>query len=343
MLLNGLVQRKPGISVFYGGARTGDVGGPLVKAKRLQQRFPEARWGYSLVYSLSNAPYLPPAAFKWLKSRGIPIVHNQNGVFYGAWFAGDWQAQNRRMAVAYHAADWVFFQSEFCKLAAEKFLGERRGPGEILYNAVDTERFHPGLSRPEGPFAFLVTGKFDKHIFYRIESTILGMAHAVTQGLDCRLAIAGWMADEARSETENLARKLGMEKRVRISGRYSQQEAPAIYGAADCYVMMKHNDPCPNTVLEALACGLPVVYSNSGGVAELVGSEAGVPVDCGQSWERNLVPDPEAIGTAMIKAASLRKAMGRAARERAVARFAIEHWIARHEQVFQRLLNGEAP
>jgi hypothetical protein len=46
---------------------------------------------------------------------------------------------------------------------------------------------------------------------------------------------------------------------------------------------------------------------------------------------------------AMIKAASSRVAMGRAARDRAVARFDIEHWIARHEQVFQRLLNREAP
>ena len=37
-----------------------------------------------------------------------------------------------------------------------------------------------------------------------------------------------------------------------------------------------HNDPCPNTVLEALSCALPVVYSNTGGVPELVGPDCGV-------------------------------------------------------------------
>ena len=39
--------------VFYGGARSGDVGGPLVKVKRLREFFPERRWDYNLVYCLS--------------------------------------------------------------------------------------------------------------------------------------------------------------------------------------------------------------------------------------------------------------------------------------------------
>ena len=42
------------------------------------------------------------------------------------------------MAFLYHQADYVFWQSNFCKLSANKFLGKRIGPGEVLYNAVDT-------------------------------------------------------------------------------------------------------------------------------------------------------------------------------------------------------------
>ena len=41
------------------------------------------------------------------------------------------------MAFLYHQADYVFWQSNFCKLSADKFLGKRIGPGEILYNSVD--------------------------------------------------------------------------------------------------------------------------------------------------------------------------------------------------------------
>lgn len=67
------------VRVFYGGARQGDLGGPLVKVKRLREYFPESRWRYNLVYALSNAAYLSAGALAWLKMRHVPIVLNQNG------------------------------------------------------------------------------------------------------------------------------------------------------------------------------------------------------------------------------------------------------------------------
>ncbi len=129
--------------VFYGGARAGDVGGPLVKVKRLQGHFPEHAWGFNLVYGLSGAPYMPGSAIRLLQRRGVALVVNQNGVFYPAWYGGDWRAMNAEMAVAYHLADHVLWQSEFCRAAAEHFLGPREGVGEVLDNAVDTGYFTP--------------------------------------------------------------------------------------------------------------------------------------------------------------------------------------------------------
>ena len=68
--------------LYSGGARAGDRGGPKVKIAKLASAFPEHWWSYNLVYVLSNAPYLPPTALHRLKGRAIPIVGNQNGVFY---------------------------------------------------------------------------------------------------------------------------------------------------------------------------------------------------------------------------------------------------------------------
>ena len=194
-LLNAfLPNSKSQPKVFFGGARPGDVGGPLVKVKRLRALFPEQFWGFNVVYTLSNTPYLPDFALWLLRVRGVPIVHNQNGVFYSGWYDGDWEKQNRRMARTFHQADYVFFQSEFCKLSAEKFLGARVGAGEILYNAVDTTFFCPPADeapRPEKPFRFLLTGKIDAHMFYRVESTLKGLA--AYQGEAAELIVAGWM------------------------------------------------------------------------------------------------------------------------------------------------------
>ncbi len=332
-------RRRPGApKLYYAGARAGSIGGPLVKVQRLQQTFPEHRLDYNLVYTLSNAPYLSRHALRRLKRRGVPIVTNQNGVFYAAWYGGDWRAKNAEMAHAYHLADHVFWQSEFCRACADRFLGERAGPGEILYNAVDTKHFSPAGTRPDRPLTFLVTGKFGGDLFYRIDATLAGLAAARDAGLDAHLRIAGWMAPSVSSRTTDRIANLGLSNCVDVTGPYDQTNAPNVYRSADAYIMLKHNDPCPNTVLEALACGLPIVYSASGGVPELVGDTAGIGLPCAEDFERPHWPGADAVGDAMIAIAERKTEYGAAARERAIARFDIGHWVGRHRRIFTELL-----
>lgn len=326
--------------VFYGGAFTGDSGGPLVKVARLKEHFPEHCWRFNIVYALSNAPYLPRAAMALLRARRVPIVLNQNGVFYPGWYDGDWRGMNSVMAQGYHLADYVLWQSDFCRRAADRFLGERQGAGEILYNAVDTVRFSP-VPRPSGqPFTFLVTGKIASHMAYRLRSTLEGLAWARAQGLQARLTIAGGIDLGARLQTEDHLRSLGLADVVTITGPYTQAAAPDVYRAADAYVMTKYLDPCPNTVLEAMACGLPVLYSASGGVPELVGVDAGIGLPVPEDWERIHVPGAAAVGEGMIRIAAAVGPMAVTARQRAVERFDIVAWVARHRAVFGAVLEG---
>lgn len=333
-----LGRRKNAPQVFYGGARKGNTGGPLVKVKRLQHYFPQAWWRYNLVYALSNAPYLPVRALDCLRYRRIPIVLNQNGVFYPGWYAGDWQRQNALMAEAYHRAHHVFWQSEFCRRSADRFLGKREGPGEVLFNALDVNHYFPVARRNGHPFTFLLTGKIGRHMGYRLESTIEGLARARREGLNANLSVAGWIEDTTAAHA--MAGAYGVRDHVTFLGPYSQENAPDIYRSADAYVMTKYLDPCPNTVIEAMACGLPVLYSASGGVPELVGSEAGVGLPVPEDWERIHVPSGEAISEGMFKISQDSKRMSTAARDRAVACFDIRHWIDRHRAVFDALLRA---
>lgn len=326
--------------VFYGGARSGNLGGPLVKVKRLRQFFPEHRWRYNLVYALSNAPYLPRLALDCLKRHRIPIVLNQKGVFYPGWYAGDWRGQNAIMAEAYHCADHVFWQSDFCRRAADRFLGPRQGTGEVLFNAVDVTHYSPVSARAEGPFVFLVTGKIGRHLGYRLESTIGGLAHVRRAGLDARLVVAGWVEDLEAARA--MAVRHGVSAAVDFLGPYSQEQAPQIYRRAHAYVMTKYLDPCPNTVLEAMACGLPVLYSASGGVPELVGSEAGVGLPVPEDWDSVHIPDAMAIGEGMLHIADSATSMSTAARDRAMRLFDLERWIERHRTVFSQQLEAKA-
>lgn len=336
-------RRSGSARLWYGGARIGDVGGTLVKLRRLTARFPEQRWRYNLVYLLSNAPYLTPGALQLLKRRRVPIVLNQNGVFYPAWFAGDWRAMNARMAHAYHAAGHVFWQSAFCRDAAERFLGPRKGPGEILFNAVDTRLFAPEAgARAPGPFRFLMTGKLDRHMLYRPQAAIEGLAVARGQGLDARLILAGHFDPEVARMIATRSAALGLAAQIEMRGPYTQAQAPKIYAAADAYLALTFNDCCPNAVIEAMACGLPVLFNASGGTPELVGPAAGVKLKVEAGWERVQVPTPDAIAAGMLRIASGCDAMAAAARSRAVETLDIHSWLARHEAVFGALLGDSS-
>lgn len=343
VLVSSLTSNGEGpIRLFYGGARSGNLGGPLVKVKRLSEYFPESHWQYNLVYLLSNAPYLSAGALKWLRRRKIPIVLNQNGVFYPGWYAGDWKKMNAQMSLAYHLADYVFWQSEFCRRSADQLLGNREGAGEVLFNAIDTQhRFRPTEVRVDRPFTFLLTGRIDSHLTYRLESSIAGLRAARDAGLDCRLLIAGWVEDSALAASRQLAQSLGINGHVEFLGAYTQDDAMAVYQSADAYIMTKYLDPCPNTVIEAMACGLPILYSASGGVPEQVGPDAGVGMPVPESWDDTVhTPSPEAIGAGMVEIAMKAASMSLAARRRAESEFEISHWIERHRQVFQRLLES---
>ena len=335
-------RRDGTVAIFYGGARAGSRGGPLVKLRQLQSAFPQHATGFSLVYLLSNALYLPDQVLARLQRARIPIVVNQNGVFYPAWHPQGWERENARMGAALARASHVFFQSEFCRACAERFLAARPLSSEILPNAVDTSTFVPTQSRRRAgqPFRFLLTGKIVPSTAYRLTSSLEGLAAARRGGLDVTLTVAGPLESDVGIEGRRVAERLKIAESVTFTGPFSRDAAPAVYQAADAYIMTKHDDPCLNVVLEALACGLPVLYSTSGGVPELVGDQAGIALAVPATFEGNPVPSPQAIADGMARIIADRDACAVAARQRAVERFDLTRWLLRHHDVFTRLVAG---
>ena len=326
--------------VFFGGARPGNAGGAMVKVRRLKSRFIESHLDFNIIYSLSNCPYLTKNAIQVFKSKNIPIIHNQNGVFYPAWFDGDWEKENDKMKHAYLNADYVFWQSKFCKKCAEHFIGKRSGPGEVLYNAVDTLHFIPEQkSEKIRPFTFLINGKLDNHLSYRILLPLECFKNLIDEGLKLHLRIAGSVEPELRSIINDVIRQLNLVNHVSITDSYTQDEAPKIYNSCDAVVMIKQNDPCPNTVIEAMSCGLPIVYVTNGGLPELVGEECGYPVNCDENFNRLILPNRKELTDAMRDAALDRtQKKGKMAREKALALFDVEGWLTRHNDVFKKYL-----
>jgi glycosyltransferase involved in cell wall biosynthesis len=337
---------KSGIRIFYGfdrlPAEDEPVGGGIIKFQRMHRVFPNSPRRFNVLYLGSST--MPPDARELVdiaRDKEAQIVWNQNGVAYPAWHGPGWERANAPMADVLHLAHHVFYQSAFCKLTADHFLGEREGPWEILYNAVDTDFFTPAESDPDPDALTLVLGG-DQFQPYRFEVAVRAVAALARRRPDARLHVTGrlrWAPeDEAARQAHTLMDRLGVRERVRFLGPYSQREAPAILRRGHVLLHTKVNDPCPSIVIEALSCGLPVVYSATGGVPELVGEDAGIGVPSATTWERDVPPDPDDLAQAVVAVSERLPERSEAARRRAVERFDLRPWIERHREVFEKLL-----
>ena len=326
----------PGVRVFYGHDHVPAPGEPVAggtaKFQRLATRYPNHPTDFSLLYLGST--WLPRdlRALLWhVRRRRIPLLLNQNGVGYPGWAGERTEEFNRPLRRVLGAAEHVLYQSEFCKRSADEFLGEPRGAWEVLYNAVDVRQFTPAEAPPgDGP-VLLLGG--DQTQAYRLELGLRTLAALIPSSPDARLLVSGRLVGPA----EQLVEALGIRGHVDFAGRYAQRDAPELFRRAHVLLHTKVNDPCPSLVIEAMACGLPVVYPASGGTVELVGDEAGVGVPHDDSLARDDPPAPESMAAAVEGVLSQRHRYAESARKRAVERFALEPWLERHAELFASL------
>ncbi len=299
----------------------------MVKFQRLQVAFPHHPRDFNLLYlGSSSLPTDEQSVIGLAQRRGAPVVVNQNGVAYPAWAGSATERLNARLRGVLRAATHVVYQSDFCKQAADEFLGPPQGSWEILRNAVDTGEFTPAERAPEGEPLVLLAG--DQSQAYRLETALETLALLP----EARLLVTGSVVGG-----QELIDELGLAGRVDFAGRYAQRDAPALYRRAHVLLHPKVRDPCPNVVLEALACGVPVVHSTSGGVPELV-EDAGIGVLSETTWERDVPPAPAELADAVRTVlASLDFYRGRA-RARAVEHFDLAPWVERHTALFAELV-----
>jgi glycosyltransferase involved in cell wall biosynthesis len=314
------------------------VHGGQVKFQLLHERLPNEPRSFNVLYlGSTNMPLEAPLLVRLAQRRGAPFVWNQNGVAYPGWHGPGWEDVNAPRARLMHAADFVFFQSAFCKLGADRFYGERLGPSEVLYNPVDTRRFTPAATRPERPLTLLLAGS--QYQRYRVVAALEALVELRRGGDDVRMIVTGALsfADDAVAETRTLLRRLELVDAVELSGVYTQLDAPELYRRGDILLHTKYNDPCPTAVLEAMATGLPVAFSATGGTPELVGDDAGVGVPAPLDWERDHPPAPDELASAVRVIAARLDEYAAAARDRSRV-FDVERWVERHRNLFEELI-----
>lgn len=141
-------------------------------------------------------------------------------------------------------------------------------PIEVIPNAIELSYFTPPRHRNhEGAVRLLFVGRFNA--FKNVELLLEAVAHLKTNGLDnFELQLVG--DGSTRANLERLTVDHNLTKHVRFLGWLDRDQLVQIYRDADLFVTATTWEGMPNTVLEAMACGLPIVATRASGLSELV-------------------------------------------------------------------------
>ncbi|MCS7240864.1 MAG: glycosyltransferase [Candidatus Bipolaricaulota bacterium] len=205
----------------------------------------------------------------------------------------------------------------------------------VVYNGIDTAFFQPDQALREklrrelgvgNTFVWLSVGRLEPQ---KDHHTLL-RAFALLGAYEATLIIVG--EGRLRHELEELANSLGLDDRVRFLGR--RQDIPALMNAADAFVLSSVWEGFPLVLVEALACGLPVVATDSGGPRELLDEErVGYLVQ---------PKDPTALAQAMRLVMELspteRQRMGERGRRHILNRFDLDSIVNEWDALYTHLL-----
>ena len=178
------------------------------------------------------------------------------------------------------------FQSEFNRRLVNRFKGKVSLPNSIIQNGVDLNEFSPygpDIKRmlklpPEGS-VMMTSALWRPH---KRLSIVTDVFHLLAESHDdlYLIVLGGGVPEDKKSN----------HPRIRYAGHINPSDLPAWYRTADVFVFLSWLDHCPNTVIEAIASGVPVVCTNQGGTKEIIElARGGIVAEADEEYDFEMV------------------------------------------------------
>ncbi len=196
------------------------------------------------------------------KKKAKKIVMRVDGLILNK--AQSYRKKNSKILKYINKSDAVIYQSEFCKTSYELFLGVKK-KNAVIFNGADPNEFFP---RNKKNF-FLANCRWRPH--KRERQICESFIEASKRGLDSDLIITG------------NAEKLISHPRIKYLGWIPPKKLKKMLSRAISTIHISWLDWCPNSMVESIVAGCPVIYSDSGGSLE-VGFSYGIGID-DENWD----------------------------------------------------------
>lgn len=276
----------------------------LLKSRRVYDRLLREK-----TYDLAHAFFAFPSGWLPYRSSGrLPYLLSLRGSDvpgYNVRLGLDYKLLRGLFRKIWMGAEAIVANSSGLARLAGQFTPDRKI--EVICNGIDTDHYVPAQERMlRPPLQILCVARLIRR--KRICLSMHAVKAALNAGLDVHFNIAG--EGNLLSSLQQHARALGLADRVHFLGRIERQQMPGIYQKNHLFLMTSRHEGMSNAMLEAMACGLPIVTTFCEGVEELI-DDNGIVVQSSQ---------PDQVGTAIVSILqdeSRWKIMSTAARRRA--------------------------
>jgi len=190
--------------------------------------------------------------------RQVPAIVNYRGGLADSFFASAPRWVLRLLgSAALRVTPSAYLQRVFGKFGLT---------AEVIPNVVDLSRFAFAPQRDFGDAPCIVVTRNLEQI-YDIPMAIRVFGRVRHSFPGARLVIAG--SGPELEALQSMVKDLAMDDAVRFTGRVDTADMPSLYAGADCMLNPSRVDNMPNSILEAFACGVPVVSTDAGGIPDM--------------------------------------------------------------------------
>ena len=219
------------------------------------------------------------AAAKIAEHFRIPIMAIADGTDVNVWpeqYAG-WKAA--RSFLNKKITNLIYVSRALKKVGTEKGLYGQKNT--VIHNAVDIDLFKPDFSREESEtYTIVGIGRFVKMKgFHHLLDAVSQLKDIIEKPLRVILVGDGPQLEVLRQ----MAIDKGISDSLEILPPMAQSELVKIYQQADVFCLPSFSEGLPCVVIEAMACGVPVVATDVGGVSEVLDDQSGILIPPGDS------------------------------------------------------------